>query len=177
MNADRQTDEDVVAELRRLARAVAVPPPDPTREAAMLRAFDARHDASSEESRFGHRPAGVWWLSGLSAAVALLVAMVIPLGTSGRRVTPPPGDRSAAHGTAASGGVRTSALVGDFIPLPGASTLPPLESGELVRMDLPVSILPSLGVAPPAGHVSAVKADVVIGQDGLARAVRFVGND
>jgi hypothetical protein len=43
-------------------------------------------------------------------------------------------------------------------------------------MDLPVSMLPSLGLAPPASHVSAVKADVVIGQDGLARAVRFVGN-
>lgn len=176
MNADRQTDEAIVAALRRLSHAVEVPPPDARREAALLRAFDARHEASPATSPSGRRLAGVWWLSGLSGAVALLVATVIPLGTSGRPVTPPPGDRSAAHGTAASGGVRTSAPVGDFIPLPGASTLPPLESGELVRMDLPVSLLPSLGVAPPAGHVSAVKADVVIGQDGLARAVRFVGN-
>jgi hypothetical protein len=173
MNADRRGDERVVAALRRLARATDVPPPDEARETALLRAFDRRQPARSV------RPlAAAWWLSALSAAVALLIAVVVPLGTSGRRATsPPPGDRSAAHGTAASGGgVRTAVPVGDFIPWPGASTLPPLESGELVRMDLPVSMLPSLGVAPPANHVSAVTADVVIGQDGLARAVRFVGN-
>jgi len=171
MNADRRGDERVVAALRRLARATDVPPPDEARETALLRAFDRRQPA---------RPvrAGAWWLSALSAAVALLIAVVVPLGTSGRRATsPPPGDRSAAHGTAAAGGgVRTAVPVGNFIPWPGASTLPPLESGELIRMDLPVSMLPSLGVAPPASHVSAVTADVVIGQDGLARAVRFVGN-
>jgi hypothetical protein len=85
-------------------------------------------------------------------------------------------ERSRGQESSASKSVNASFPVGDFIPWPGAATLPPLESGELVRLDLPVSILPSLGVVPPAGHVTAVKADVVFGQDGLARAVRFVGN-
>ncbi len=174
MKIDR-TNEEIAIGLRRLARATEVPPADAAREAALLRAFERRHQRPAMPPR-GHRLAARWWLSALAATVALLVSLVMPLGTSGRRPAPPPGDRSAAHGTAASGGVRAFAGVGDFMPWPGASNLPPLESGELVRMDLPVSILPSLGVAPPAAHVSAVKADVVIGQDGLARAVRFVGN-
>ena len=41
-------------------------------------------------------------------------------------------------------------------------------------MDVPVSMLPSLGLAPPANPVAAVRADVIVGQDGLTRAVRLV---
>jgi hypothetical protein len=62
----------------------------------------------------------------------------------------------------------------EFVPWPGAGTLPSFESGELVRLDLPVSVLPSLGLAPPASRDTAVQADVIIGQDGFARAVRLV---
>ena len=175
MKVNRPADDQVVAALRRLARATAVPPGDVAREAVLLRAFDRRKQSEAATRAGGRRLAGMQWFSGLSAAVVLLVAAVVPLGTSVRRAIPSPGGRSAVQGTAASTGVRTLP-VGDFIPWPGASSLPPLESGELVRMDLPVSILPSLGVAPPAGHVKAVKADVVIGQDGFARAVRFVGH-
>jgi hypothetical protein len=62
----------------------------------------------------------------------------------------------------------------DFVVVPGAAGLPPMESGTLVRLDLPVSVLPSLGVTPPATSHATVKADLVIGQDGLTRAVRLV---
>ena len=63
-----------------------------------------------------------------------------------------------------------------FIPWPGSIALPPLESGAFVRIDLPVSVLPSLGVLPPP-HAGAVQADVLVGQDGFARAVRLVPFD
>jgi len=43
-----------------------------------------------------------------------------------------------------------------------------------VRTDLPVSVLPTLGVVPPAAGRTTVRADLVIGQDGLTRAVRLV---
>ena len=62
----------------------------------------------------------------------------------------------------------------DFVLVPGASALPPLESGTLVRMDVPVSMLPSLGLTPPAGSGAVVRADLIVGQDGLTRAVRLV---
>lgn len=62
----------------------------------------------------------------------------------------------------------------EFVIVPGAAALPPLESGELVRMELPVSMLPALGVVPPASAAMRVKADLIVGQDGLPRAVRLV---
>jgi hypothetical protein len=43
-----------------------------------------------------------------------------------------------------------------------------------VRVELPVSVLPTLGLIPPASHVTAVRADLLVGQDGLARAFRLV---
>lgn len=63
---------------------------------------------------------------------------------------------------------------GEFVIVPGAAALPPMESGSLVRMDMPVSLLPSLGVTPPGGHATVVKADLIFGQDGLPRAVRLL---
>lgn len=62
-----------------------------------------------------------------------------------------------------------------FVPWPGAAALPAFESGQLVRTELPASVLPLLGIAradAPAG--GPVIADVLYGQDGLARAVRLV---
>ena len=63
----------------------------------------------------------------------------------------------------------------DFIPLPYADDDAPLGAGELVRVRLPESALGLLGF--PVGEDSAaepVTADVVIGEDGVARAIRFV---
>jgi len=62
----------------------------------------------------------------------------------------------------------------EFVPWPGAAALPTFESGQLVRLDLPASLLPSLGLLPSPLHVGVVQADVLIGQDGFARAVRLV---
>src|SRR5262249_57998817 len=55
----------------------------------------------------------------------------------------------------------------EFVPWPGANALGTFESGELVRLDLPASVLPSLGLLPPASQVGVVRADVLIGQDGF----------
>lgn len=157
MNLDQEQEDDIVRALRHLGRAADAPAPPPSREAALLRAFDARGTRAGAPRR-----RGAWWLSAAAGTAALFVSFVAPWGS--------PGGRRAAPATA------TGVAQGEFMPWPGAADLPPLESGELVRMNLPVSLLPSLGVAPPAGHVVAVRADVVIGQDGLARAVRFVGD-
>jgi hypothetical protein len=62
----------------------------------------------------------------------------------------------------------------EFVLWPGSAALPTFESGELVRLDLPTSVLPSLGLSPPASQVAVVQADVLIGQDGFVRAVRLV---
>jgi hypothetical protein len=171
MKDEAEVERELLTGLLRLAAATEVPPPDAAREAALLAAFDARRPPAPRPS-----PRGAWWLAALASAAVLLIAAGIRPGLAGRSGAPPPDRSAAAHGAVDSRNVRPGPLPGDFIAWPGAAWLPPLESGELVRMDLPVAMLPSLGVAPPAAQVTAVKADVVIGQDGLARAVRFVGN-
>jgi hypothetical protein len=40
-------------------------------------------------------------------------------------------------------------------------------------MDLPASVVLSLGLVPPASQTGVVRADVLVGQDGYARAVRL----
>jgi hypothetical protein len=61
------------------------------------------------------------------------------------------------------------------VMVPGAAGLPAMESGSLVRMDVPVSMLPALGLTPPqANRTTSVKADLIVGQDGLTRAARLV---
>ena len=168
----------LTAALRRLAVHIEVPPSDPARDAALLgRALRGAFDAHARGTPSAPR-GSAWWITGLAGAAALLIAFGIPLGTAGRHgVAPPPDPSSVAQRTSDRRDVRPLAAAGDFIPWPGAAALPPLESGELVRIDLPVSVLPTLGVAVPAAHVTAIKADVIIGQDGFARAVRFVGTN
>ena len=62
-----------------------------------------------------------------------------------------------------------------FYPLPEAEALPAVENAMVVRVELPVSSLQLMGV--PVSEESAdsnVEADLLLGQDGLARAVRLV---
>jgi len=62
-----------------------------------------------------------------------------------------------------------------FVPVPAAAALPRFESGVIVRVALPVTALPSYGIdISPASSGQPVEADVLLGQDGLARAIRLV---
>jgi hypothetical protein len=62
-----------------------------------------------------------------------------------------------------------------FYPLQDAATLPPFEYGTLVRVQLPRSALQVVGLPVNQDRLSErINADVLLGQDGLARAVRFV---
>jgi hypothetical protein len=62
-----------------------------------------------------------------------------------------------------------------FYPLQDAATLPPFEYGTLVRVRLPRSALRLVGLPVNEDRLSErIDADVLLGQDGLARAVRFV---
>jgi hypothetical protein len=64
-----------------------------------------------------------------------------------------------------------------FVAVPTAARLPQFESGVIVRMSLPVAALPSYGVdISPASSADAVEADVLVAQDGVARAIRLVNS-
>jgi hypothetical protein len=63
----------------------------------------------------------------------------------------------------------------EFLTLPGAAGLPDLESGSVVRIAVPVGALPEYGLdIVQGGSKTTVDADVLVGQDGLPRAIRLV---
>ena len=62
-----------------------------------------------------------------------------------------------------------------FVALPGAAGLPDFESGQIIRMEIPLTSLPTYGIEIlPDAQGSPVKADLLVGQDGQARAIRLV---
>lgn len=62
-----------------------------------------------------------------------------------------------------------------FIALPYAQSEVPLEEPVIVRVQIPVSELRGIGMAvSPASETQKVNADLLVGQDGVARAVRLV---
>lgn len=63
-----------------------------------------------------------------------------------------------------------------FVELPGSANLPAFESGEIVRLEVPVASLAAYGVDISSGAGRPVEADILIGQDGFARAIRLVTN-
>lgn len=66
-------------------------------------------------------------------------------------------------------------MTAGFIALAEEGELAPLESGQVLRVELPASTLISMGLPILAEDVSKpVLADLLLGQDGLARAIRFV---
>jgi len=63
----------------------------------------------------------------------------------------------------------------NFYELPDARELPPVENATVVRVELPVASLRSIGFQVNEESANAaVEADVLLGQDGLARGVRFI---
>lgn len=61
-----------------------------------------------------------------------------------------------------------------FLPIPGAADAP-FDYGAVFRVELPRSAMRVVGLPVNESRLSeSIRADVLIGQDGLARAVRFI---
>jgi hypothetical protein len=61
-----------------------------------------------------------------------------------------------------------------FVALPEAAGLPQIESANIVRVSLPVAALPAYGVAVTDLKTESVEAELLVAQDGQARAIRLV---
>lgn len=101
----------------------------------------------------------------LAAAAALLAALAVPAWRT---------LQSRPDPAAADSPVITRELVTEFFPLRFSNV--PARGGYVVRIQVPRTALASFGAMPPAGisNDPTILADVVVGDDGLARAVRFV---
>jgi hypothetical protein len=67
----------------------------------------------------------------------------------------------------------TDRLAG-FVPLPAAGGLPGFDSGMIVRVSIPTASLPAYGLAITPESSRTVNADLLVGQDGQARAIKLV---
>jgi anti-sigma factor RsiW len=130
--------------LRRVASAIPAQPPDDLDLQRMLASFDRRRV----------RPRRISIGIGLSLAASVLIVAGLSIGW---KQDAPQAGAPAVAATPASATDAPSV----FVALPGASALPHFERGEVIRVEM-----------PSAG--GAVQVDVLIGQDGLARAARLV---
>lgn len=63
----------------------------------------------------------------------------------------------------------------DFVPLSYGGVQKPMESGEVIRMEMPRSALIAFGLPVNVDRADApVKAELLLGEDGMARAIRFL---
>jgi hypothetical protein len=69
----------------------------------------------------------------------------------------------------------TIEIATDFIPLVQGESLSRMDGGQVVRVEMPRSALLAYGLpVNMERRDERIKADLVIGNDGLARAIRFV---
>ena len=170
-----------LAEHRKLAeglRAVAaelrsVEAPDRV-ERGLVSAFRSQHAPHPQRT-------GVPWLPLLTWAAAAAILIVLAMLTiRGREPVAP---RRPVHRTVelASGAIPADWLsddgstAGEFIPLPNAEQVGENDDVNVVRVEVPRSAMLAVGLTVNPDRVSElVEADVMLGPDGLARAVRFV---
>ena len=161
--------------------------------AAALMALDTERDGLMRDfARLNlagqrRRRAAQAWVLAFGAAAALLASVFMGhiAGTRMRQTSPPAirtnGIRNAQPVFYEAGFFETSNDAAglssdDFIAVPYT---PPLAPGELVRVvhaDLYPEALASMGIDVDPAWASDVAADVVVGEDGIPRAVRITEN-
>ena len=147
----------------------------PTLTAALraVAADDARLDASSRVERLlreqVRRIAARRRRARTIAAIAagLVVAAAVPLWRTVRS------RNDAARIAAPALSTPPPEIASEFLPLAYSGV--PVTDGRIVRLAVPRAALASFGLAPlDSSEAGTVMADVIVGEDGLARAVRFV---
>jgi len=119
----------------------------------------------------GRRRNLMTWAPVFSAAVAAGIALVIWVHMEKPK---PVQVRAEVAGRAVVAPVADEDADASFYPLPEAEALPAVENAMVVRVQLPVSSLQLMGVPVSDERADAsVQADLLLGQDGLARAVRL----
>jgi len=127
------------------------------------------------------RPHRVWLpvLTWASAAAVLIVLALLTI--RGREPVAPPRAEPTPRPAVQLAGLPTDwagdedAAREDFIPLPNAEQVGESDDLNVVRVEVPRSAMLAVGLPVSADRASElVEADVMLGPDGIARAVRFV---
>lgn len=143
-------------------------------ESRLVAAFRAQSGLSGGKLR--QWPSFVPWMAAAAAAAGFAFFLVRGREPVAVKHGPPAGVQWAGLQTQDASLTGDAALDNDdFIPLPNAARIAPNEEVNLVRLELPRSAMIPLGYEVSAERASEpVEAEVVLGADGLARAVRFL---
>ena len=157
MSGEGRRDEALSRALRAVAEADEMLGASP--EVASRLLAEARVIARARRIR-------AYAVAGAFAAV-LLVAIAVPVWRSvSLRPVADPASQTEPAARSSSAEVTT-----EFFPLMYSNV--PVTNGHTVRLELPQAALTSFGLEADDAS-GTVLADVLVGQDGLARAVRFV---
>jgi hypothetical protein len=138
-------EEPVRETLRALADADAAVEARPEIEMNLRQAFRARR-------RKHVRRQGMMW----AAAAAAIVLIIVFVNRKPPVVRPQPPE-----------------VVTDFFPL--MDPAPPFQRGRILRVEVPASAMKMVGLPVHEEHLNdPVEADVLVGEEGLPRAIRFV---
>jgi len=156
---DKHQDETTLAETT-LAKITALreamrPRRAPDRvEQTLRRQFRAQHK--------GQQSGTAWWrFWGVAAAAATILLAVLVL-----RPTPEPPQPAE---------VASREIATDYIPIGYGTPLAPNEFAQIIRVSVPRSDMARFGLPIQFDTgPERVTADVVLGEDGVARAIRFV---
>jgi len=152
-------EADVVARLRELAHATKSLEASADLEQRLLQSFPDTAEHPAAVLRVRWIPAAAFSFALLLVTSALVLQVL----------------RMPSHDRAAPSTVGESDPLEGFMPVPGASALPRLESARIVTYELPLVTLRSYGLEiVPEPNRSSVDADLLIGQDGYPRAIRLI---
>ena len=128
---------------------------------------------SKYRAQMGVAPAGRRrWIPALTWAAAF--AAMLALGLFLIRDRRPEVVRSPVPAAVERASLETPDFDG-FIPLPNADALPAGEEVDFVHVEVPRSAMLAVGLqVSPDRAAEMVEADVMLGADGVARAVRFL---
>jgi hypothetical protein len=142
-------------------------------EAGLRAAFRMQFGSRSLQHHSRWTPVLVW-----AAAAAATFFLAVALLRPGHPTSIPSEGSTPRHSTpvAETASADDSLdLDNDFIPVPHAAKIDPNEDVNLVRVEVPRSAMMAMGIPINADNASdKVLADVVLGADGMARAVRLV---
>jgi hypothetical protein len=165
--ASRQKMADGLRALAAQERKREAPP----RVEAFLLAEFRRHGQGCQPMALG-KPVAAWRVPPLWAAAAGLVLMASALWRiPGQHALFVPAGTEPAFQAADMDDAEDS---NGFIPLPNAQSLGPNDDVNLVSVEVPRSAVVAAGIPLADDRASEmVKADVMLGPDGLARAIRL----
>ena len=165
LQARRLGDERRLAAAFAALRAEPAPEPDAARLAALRRALRERpHERA--------RPGESRWLAAAAALLVLATAVTLQRAA---RVSPAPSAPRPDAVEAASAAPPSVEITTEFFPLTQWTEDLEIQGARVVRVELPRTTRLAAGFPMNAERADEpIQADVLVGYDGVARALRFV---